>query len=115
MACGYPNYGSRTRFFDRLLEDLEAAPGAEAVGLTTDLPAQGSGETRIALEGVSYGDVRDQPLSNFTSISPGYLDALGVNVLEGRDFGRMDRGDNIPSVIVNQSFARKHFGRGPVR
>jgi ABC-type antimicrobial peptide transport system permease subunit len=46
-------------------------------------------------------------------------------MLEGRDFGLSDRGDNVPTVIVNQSFARKHFGqesplerrfrRGPTR
>lgn len=106
----YPSYGSRIRFFDRLLEDLRSAPGAEAVGLTTDLPAQGSGEARIALEGVAYAESRDQPISNYTSISPGYLDALGVSMLEGRDFGLADRGDNIRTVIVNESFARRHFG-----
>jgi putative ABC transport system permease protein len=106
----YPDDESRRRFFDRLLEDLRSAPSAEAVGLTMDLPAQGSGETRVALEGIAYADPRDRPLSNFSSISPGYLDALGIGVLEGRGFGAEDRNDAVAIVIVNESFARKHFG-----
>ena len=106
----YPDDESRRRFFDRLLEDLRSVPSAEAVGLSMDLPAQGSAETRVAVEGTAYADPRDQPLSNFTSISPGYFDALGVAVLEGRDFGTEDRDDAVATVIVNESFALKHFG-----
>ncbi len=110
FEADYPDDESRRRFYDRLLEDLRSAPGAEAVGLTTNLPALGSGQTRIALDGVAYPDVSDQPLSNFTRITPGYLEALGVGILEGRDFGPQDRTDAVPTVIVNESFARKHFG-----
>ncbi len=107
----YPDDESRQRFFDRLLEDLRSAPGAEAVGLTTDLPALGSSNARIAIDGVAYTDIRDQPLSTFTRITPGYLDALGVGLLEGRDFGPQDRADAVPTVIVNESFARRHYGQ----
>jgi hypothetical protein len=32
-------------------------------------------------------------------------------MLEGRDFGPQDRVDAIPTVIVNESFARRHFGQ----
>ena len=111
FASDYPDDESRRRFFARLLEDLGSAPGAEAVGLTVNLPALGSGRARIALEGVAYAEIRDQPLSNFTSITPGYLNALGVDMLEGRDFGQQDRADAVAAVIVNESFARKHFGQ----
>ena len=106
----YPDDESRRRFFDRLLEDLRSAPGAEAAGLTVNLPALGSARARIALQGVAYPELRDRPLSNFTSITPGYLNALGVDILEGRDFGLQDRADGVPTVIVNESFAQKHFG-----
>ena len=110
FEADYPDDESRQRFYDRLLEDLRSAQSAEAAGLTSNLPALGSGQTRIALDGVAYPDVRDQPLSNFTRITPGYLDALGVGMLEGRDFGPQDRADAVPTVIVNESFARTHFG-----
>jgi hypothetical protein len=60
---------------------------------------------------------RTWPLQN--SISPGYFAALGVPILEGRDFTLRDTeevklvgGDEYsPRVaIVNEKFARKYFG-----
>ena len=106
----YPDDTSRLRFFDRLLEELRAEPDAEAAGLTPALPALGSGMTRVALEGESYPDIRDEPLSHFTSITPGYLDVLGVDLLEGRDFSERDREGSVLTAIVNRSFADKHYG-----
>lgn len=106
----YPDDEARTRFFDRLLEELSADPEAVAVGLTTNLPALGTGMTRIALEGESYAELRDQPLSSVVTVTPGYFDALDLEVTEGRDFGVQDRAGAVLTAIVNQSFAARHFG-----
>jgi putative ABC transport system permease protein len=43
----YPDDESRLDFYDRLGEGLAAEPEAEAVGLTTSLPALGSGSIRV--------------------------------------------------------------------
>lgn len=106
----YPDDEARVRFFDRLVEELNAEPGVVAAGLTTNLPALGAARPRVAIEGVAYPDVTDQPLSSRINITPGYLDALSVAVIEGRDFGPQDRAGAMPTVIVNESFARRHFG-----
>ncbi|GMR13029.1 MAG: ABC transporter permease [Gemmatimonadota bacterium] len=106
----YPDDEARVRFFDRLVEELSAEPGVEAAGLTTNLPALGAARPRVAIEGVTYADVTDQPFSSLINITPGYLDALSVPTLEGRDFGIQDRMGALPTAIVNESFGRKHFG-----
>ena len=110
FEADYPDDEARVRFFERLIEELNAEPGVEVAGLTTSLPALGGGGFRVALEGVAYADVTDQALSTGINISPGYLDALGVDIVEGRDFGSQDAAGAMASVIVNQSFASKHFG-----
>jgi predicted permease len=43
-------------------------------------------------------------------ISDGYFASFGVRVSQGRDFGPQDAHDGVPAVIVNQTFARQHFG-----
>ena len=106
----YPDEGSRLRFYDRLLQELAAEPEAEVVGLTTSLPAVGSDAARIAVEGEAYPDIRDQPISNLAYITPGYLEALGVELSEGRTFDDRDREGSVLSAIVNRSFAETHFG-----
>ncbi|MCH7563392.1 MAG: ABC transporter permease [Gemmatimonadetes bacterium] len=105
----YPDDEARVRFYDRLVEDLNAEPGVEAAGLTTNLPARPGARVPVALEGVAYADVTDQALASRNNITPGYFDALSVAVVEGRGFGPQDRAGAMPTVIVNESFARRHF------
>jgi putative ABC transport system permease protein len=115
FEADYPDDESRRRFFDRLIEEVRSHPDAEAVALTQNLPALGSAMTRIALDGVAYPDIRDRPLANVSSMTPGYLDVLGADLVEGRDFGEQDGAGAVPVAIVNQSFARRHFGdRSPL-
>src|SRR3990170_1035405 len=40
------------------------------------------------------------------TITPGYLDALGVTVLEGRTFAEQDQTGNIPRAVVSEKLAR---------
>jgi hypothetical protein len=42
-------------------------------------------------------------------VSPGFLAALGVPVIAGRDFNEADRRDSEPVVIVSQSLAQRMF------
>jgi putative ABC transport system permease protein len=109
FEADYPDDESRIRFYDRLLEELRAEPEVLAAGLTQNLPALGSSRARIALDGVTYPEPRDRPLANFTTITPGYFDVLSTAVVEGRDFTEADRSGSVPTAIVNESFAQKHF------
>ena len=111
----YPDVESRRRFYDELHARLRAVPGAQAAALGTILPVMGSNGSRVAIEGQSYATEQDYPVTNFGSVSPGYFDAFGVSVTQGRDFGPEDVTGGVPVAIVNQSFARRHFGAdGPL-
>jgi predicted permease len=43
------------------------------------------------------------------SLSPGYFAAMGIPVLEGRDFNRLDQKEQATSAIVNRKFADHFF------
>lgn len=109
FEADYPDDDARQRFYDRLVQDLGGDPRAEAAGLTTSLPAVGANTARIALEGVAYPELRDQPLAYTAIITPGYFDVLGVRPVEGRDFGEQDRAGTVATAIVNESFARTYY------
>lgn len=111
----FPDVASRLAFFRDLRERLEAAPGARRAALATVLPGLGHGMTSFAVEGVAYADEADQPRARFGLVDPGYFDALGTSVAMGRDFLAGDDGAAEPVVIVNASFARRHFpGESPL-
>jgi predicted permease len=48
--------------------------------------------------------------SSLNAVSPGYFEAMGMRLLEGRDFTRFEVAKERPrKVIVNHAFARKFF------
>ena len=62
------------------------------------------------VDGKSYVTDRDRPFGNSEAVSDGYFTALGLKVLEGRDFTIDDMDAKQPVAIVNASFAKKYFG-----
>lgn len=51
-------------------------------------------------------------LARHTAVSPGFFQALGIPVLEGREFSQRDRRDAEPVAIVSRSLAREGFEGG---
>ena len=83
VEARYPTAGQRSAFFEAALQRIRALPGIVAAGTIDDLPfADGSSQT-LALEG--YAPQRDPVAVQVRQISPGYLRAMGIPVLRGRD------------------------------
>ena len=61
------------------------------------------------VDGKSYVTDRDRPFGNSESVSDGYFTALGLKVLEGRDFTIDDIDAKQPVAIVNASFRAQIF------
>jgi predicted permease len=110
---GYDKPRSR-EFYRSLLDRLQQTPGVEAVGASAIR----------ALDddwwgGVVSADGESQPVNpvapSFNLVSPGYLSALGIPLLDGRDFSVDDRTRAARVALVNESFARQYFhGRSPI-
>jgi putative ABC transport system permease protein len=48
--------------------------------------------------------------TRFRPVSDGYLTAMGVPVLDGRDLGPRDQANALPVIVMSRSAARRHFG-----
>lgn len=105
----YPDDPSRVRFFDEVRERLAALPGVRGAAIASNLPGLGSGRWQIGIEGKTYDRDQDYPLARGNSVSPGYFETFGVNVLQGRDFTDQDREETLPVAIVNQSFVEAFY------
>ena len=51
----------------------------------------------------------ERPTAEHNAISPGYFRALGVPLLQGRDFNEADRLESPGVALVNESFVRRFF------
>ena len=99
----YPSPAQRASFFDAALQRMRALPGVEAAGTINDLPfADGSSQT-LDLEG--YPPQRNPVAVQVRQISPGYLRAMGIPVLRGRDV--VDSDGEV--LLVSQDAAKLYW------
>jgi predicted permease len=104
VEARYPTAGHRSAFFEAALQRIRALPGIVAAGTIDDLPfAAGSSQT-LALEG--YAPQRDPVAVQVRQISPGYLRAMGIPVLRGRDV--LDSDADV--LLVSQDAAKLYWG-----
>jgi predicted permease len=101
-------------FHRELTRKLAALPGVESVGAVLRLPLRGTfGQGAFQLWGANL-PVPQWPRSGVNAATPGYFAAMGIPLVEGRDFSWRDDRPQVHRVaIVNQSFARAYLrGRG---
>lgn len=112
-------YGDDARelaYFESVLERLRSMPGISHAGATSGLPMDAltiDFDLPFTLPGEPAGDTLRQ--AHFRSISPGYLETLGIPLLRGRPLDATDRADAEPVALINATFARIGWGeRDPV-
>jgi len=100
----YRTPAQRSAFFEAALQRIRTLPGVEAAGTIDDLPfAAGSSQT-LQLEG--YPPQRTPVAVQVRQVTPGYLRAMGIPVLHGRDIVKSD-GD---ALLVSADAANLYWG-----
>jgi predicted permease len=97
------------RFYTDLLANVRALPGVKSAGYAANsLLAGGRSDSYMSVEGHQASDGEDMQ-AYMNSLSPGYFDAMGVPLLEGREFDRRDVKPDSKVAIVNRKFAEHFF------
>ena len=101
----------------RVLRELEAriaaVPGVRAVGTVNIAPFSGDNTMNdLSVEGIAYAD-NDNPFARWRSVSVGYFDAAGIDIVAGRPLRSEDRGlggGERAAAVVSESMARTIWG-----
>ena len=105
---GYDDVRSR-EFLDRFLQAVTALPGVTAAGLTDSPPlGLGSSDRGVTIPGYEFSENERRSLM-YANVTEGYMEAMGVRLLEGRTFTRRDDASGPPVIIVNQRFAQRFW------
>jgi predicted permease len=104
----YKDTDSRQRFYDQLLPRLQALPGVTHVAIASSLPGLGSGQREIEIEHSTIHTKANRPQVAFVVESPGYFDAIRLQLLLGRDFSDTDGTANHKSAVLTRECAQ-HF------
>jgi predicted permease len=92
-------------------EKLKSLPGVEAVSSTGGaLPMNGDNELPFWLDGQPKpANTSDMNQSLFYMTGPGYLSAMEIPLLRGRNFLPEDNEHSHQVMVVDESFARQYF------
>ena len=111
---GGDDLAKRNAVWREVIARAEMIPGVETAGMTDNLPLSRNRSWGIAAKGETYPKGYLEAPFVFM-VSPGYLRAIGMRLLNGRDFSWDDTGNSDKVVIINQTVARKLWpGQDPV-
>lgn len=108
----YPGPGDRDRVMTELRRQMAALPGVEAVSAVYPLPLDDDiMNGRYGLED-ALTDPSAFRQAAYRAVRPGYFEAMGTSVLEGRTFSEADHADSSLVVVVDEILARRLWPDG---
>jgi len=117
LAPGLQGY-DRARseeLYRRLRETLMSRPNVKAVGYTAIVPL-GLNESDSDVEITGYTPARNENMSlQVNWVTPGYFEAMGIPMKEGRGFTDRDDSTSVRVMVVNEQMATKYWaGASPI-
>ena len=106
-SAEYTSPDSAARFYEAVVQRLEAVPGVEQASVSQGLP----------LQGVQWGEYMTLPgvkeflLVRLKLVDPWYFGTLQIPLESGRGIENRDRAGAPPVVVINQEVARYLSGR----
>jgi putative ABC transport system permease protein len=97
-------------FYDEVLRRASSVPGVEAAALADSLPPdrQGDADT-FEIEGQPLAPGVINPIISEPAVTPEFFHALGVPLIQGRNFSEHDDRESRPVAIVSEGFVRRFF------
>jgi len=106
----YATQSSVDTFNKELLLRLRQAPGVQAVGFTTFLPASGNNNNQaFVAEGYVPKKGENMSLATVASVIGDYFSAMKIPLLRGRFLTEADTADSQLAVVVNRKLAQKYW------
>lgn len=116
----YDTAVKRGNFYKELIERVEAVPGVRGAGAVLFLPLRVSilsfriGVNSFHVEGTPQMPAGQEPNADYRIATPGYFNAIGIGLRQGRMFDGHDDLNAKRVALVNEAMVRKHFPDGRV-
>lgn len=104
----YPELAQQRAFHTQLLQRLRERPEVAQVG-SCDLLATWDADQPVVIEDRPLGPGQRAPSMALLTVSPGYLEALRIGLLSGRDFNDADTAESQRVGLVSSVFAERHW------
>jgi putative ABC transport system permease protein len=103
----YSSTAEIMKFYRAIEQRIEALPGATAAGVVAaGLPLERGGNNGVRIAGAKESEWISM---DYREITPGYFQAIGAPLKQGRGFTEADSEVANPVVVINEAAARKYF------
>jgi putative ABC transport system permease protein len=96
-------------FFDAVLQRVRSSPGVDSAGAIDNLPLLGGSSQPVAIEGHPVMALSEQPEVSVRVTTPGYIRAMHIPLLQGRDINADDTSDSAQVVVISKSMAKQFW------
>ncbi|MEX2285177.1 MAG: ABC transporter permease [Gemmatimonadota bacterium] len=115
-AIKYTTPESRVVAYQQLLERIRTIPGVQAAGYSNVIPFGGDFNSSV-LTAEGYvpkpGESLYSPANS--NVSPGYFEAMGIELVKGRTFNESDTENALPVMMIDEALARRYWpNRDPI-
>ena len=109
-ANRYSSPAGQINFFQDVLAHIRALPGIDSAAVIDSLPlSDGGSHQPFSIEGRPVQQMSDQPEVDVRLISPGYLRAMHIPILRGRDLTDADAAGRPGAALISDSLARRFW------
>jgi putative ABC transport system permease protein len=98
-----------SQFFDQALQRVRSLPGVESAGAIDNLPLTGGSNQPVAVEGRPDVPMSEQPEVSVRVVTPGYLQAMHIPMLEGRDIQESDTSASAGVAVISKTMANQFW------
>jgi putative ABC transport system permease protein len=106
----FPGPSQQINFFDQVLQRVRALPGVETAGVIDDIPLDNGGSHQpVAIEGRPLLPMSEQPEVDVRLTSAGYMSAMHIPIVRGRDLNDTDLADRPAVVLISESMAHQFW------
>jgi putative ABC transport system permease protein len=106
--------GQVVAYYREAVRQIRDLPGVLNVAVGTSVPWRDTNDfpPQFSIDGHVLTPGEEAPRATLEVVSPGFFAALGLPVIDGRDFTDSDRNGSEPVAIVSESLARRMFPGG---
>jgi putative ABC transport system permease protein len=97
----------QAEFFESVVRRVRDLPGVESASATQEKPLEGNWGRPVKIEGR-----HEAPMAGIYYVGADYFRTMGIPLIRGRGFSRMDKAGTASVAIVSRAFARRYFSSG---
>jgi putative ABC transport system permease protein len=109
----YESFAELAQLYERAIDAVRAVPGVVDAAFSSQLPLSGDNDNYNDNYGVLFEAEQDARAAGAAlryAVTPGWFGTMGIPLVQGRLLGIDDRAGVPPSVLINQSYAKRRFG-----